>query len=91
MAKRMHSNPNKSEHIVYERCYPPRLEVHELILNNVDWSDVRNVLDGGCGFGEFLELVNSKKPGINLVGLDIDRKLITEAINKVEADFIYIM
>jgi len=88
MKRRKDSEGTKSKHIVWEKYHEPRLEVHQLIIENMDWTDVRNLLDVGCGFGEFLERVKRKLPEIDIVGLDIDRRLIKEASRKLPADLL---
>ncbi len=76
----------KRRHIVDKKYFEPRLEVHRIILENMDWTEVESLLDVGCGFGEFLEMVKSHIPQIEVVGVDIDAELINNS--SVDADFL---
>lgn len=79
-------NKAKVEHIIKVRGYAPRLERHRLIFRNLEFSEIKNVLDVGCGLGEFLEAVNS--PDTLKVGLDLDIHCISKAKKQVKANFI---
>jgi ubiquinone/menaquinone biosynthesis C-methylase UbiE len=72
-------------HIIRERNYPPRLERHQLILKNLNFDQINSVLDIGCGFGEFLELVNND---VEKVGTDFDDDCLLQAQQSVKANFL---
>lgn len=81
----MTNTPLIDRHIARERCYAPRMERHQLVIRNFDMSQIDSVLDAGCGFGEFLELIDAD---IEKVGIDLDEDCLSQARNAVNGNFL---
>lgn len=77
------------EHIVKERNYTPRLEQHALIVKNLEFDNVKKVLDIGCGLGELLEVIERQtgEEKIEKFGVDIDEENVNICKENLEGDF----
>jgi 2-polyprenyl-3-methyl-5-hydroxy-6-metoxy-1,4-benzoquinol methylase len=84
----MEPEGEKPEHIIPERGYGPRMERHRLVLDNLDFTDVKTALDVGCGLGEFLEAVAVEEQGVLLCGLDSDITCLSEARGHARALYV---
>jgi len=54
-----------------ERGSVPVSVEDELIINSLDLSNVKSILDVGCGTGRLLSKINARYPNIEIVGLDL--------------------
>jgi SAM-dependent methyltransferase len=66
------------------RVRPLRESIGPAVLDSADPTGVRRVLEVGCGQGVGIELILSKFVGAQVVGIDIDARMIRRARRRLQ-------
>jgi SAM-dependent methyltransferase len=61
------------------RYQQPRIDLIDWAFEQVAWNGAERVLDIGCGPGSYLQRLG-RRPGLRLIGLDLSRGMLTDAI-----------
>ena len=66
------------------RVRPLRRSIGPAVLDSADSTGVRRVLEVGCGQGLGIELIRGRFPGAEIVGVDVDPRMIRRAQRRLD-------
>ena len=77
----------KSLNVLFDRFLKVSMKENHIRNELINFSELSNnqtILDFGCGTGTLIKMILEKVPGLNIVGLDIDRNILDLAAFKLK-------